>query len=281
MTAFWHVLLAPTVLTDANNKLYVSEGGTYQTLTVPRPGGGAWATGISETYYLRGDSASDDLLEKVRAGIQTHTGGNSYTANLFLYAGTSTSSILSIYVATGINSVTWGASNALNTFDESLLGFPNSTQSFTGSPLTLTTTTHPSPIWVASLPSTEEVPSFEAIGTQAVMKGGQVYDFDAGGPYHRRRLGITYNAANRTLVEEAGSNPNRSFQRFWQNNRNGKVLELHRVTAFSGDWLNQLSYATLVGKFVFDEPTRNTFAPVRLKSQALYSFAIGLREYVA
>lgn len=269
MTAYWYALLAPVKLTAANNTIRITENSITEDKTVGVAG---------STYYLRGDGASDDLLETLVQGIQSHSQANTYTSVLTMNIGSSTRTADVLIASLGINSYSWLAGNAADTFDATLVGFPNST--ITPSVYGLSSTLSPSLIWMSPMPASEDTFSFEALGSQALMRGGQIYNFDGGGPYTRRTIGFQYVPEDRTLTFTTTLDAARTFKSFWQTNRNGSVMELHRITMTANTKENPFYPATLLGKFVFDEETKNSFAPVRMQAQALYSWSIGLREYV-
>lgn len=270
MTAYWYALLAPVKLTSTTNTIRVTENSVTEDKTVGT---------VGPTYYLRGDGTSSDLLEAVRAAFQSHSGANTYSTTLVAKAVLGATSFdVSIRRATGTNLWSWDAATSQNTFDPSLVGF--GAYNLSGS-TGIINDNSPTSAWMSPMPVSEDTLSFEAFGTQAVMRGGQIYDFDNGGPYTRRMIRFSYVPEDRTLTFTTTTDAARTFKTFWGANRNGKVMELHRITMTTDRETNPFSSSSLIGKFVFDEESKNTFEPVRMPSQALYSWSIGLREYVA
>lgn len=237
------VFLLPVVVEPGTVRM--TENAVAQTLNIIDPATSA-ALATSKTFFLRGDGANDDLLQLLKLTLDTHTGGtNTYTMAISRSIdGSALPSAVTISAATNNFSIDWAS--ALTTLDERHFGFRSVA---TTSGLSTTGTLTPTSQWVANdvvefFEEEDEVQGFVERARSGIVLGGR-----RGGPYDIRRIGLRFQAEQRSVVKAVPTissviDTGRAFAAAWALMTTGRAFEVHLPALSSGTTLAALSSTT-------------------------------------
>lgn len=265
------VLLPAITINSANKGLRVTEAAATATGNI-----------VEGEYFLRGDGASGDLLPAVVTAIQAANASvNTYTATIARSANAAAvSGAVTITRATGADTfgVLWA--DALTTFDEGLIGFPNTNDTVNSS--AKVGTLSPSGMWVSPEIYRSFEPGEEYEGAVSRARSGKVRTVRRGGPYETRIWEQQETDSRRLWSYDNTSDPNATLSAWIAAWGNGTRFEFHGVTASSYPTLGALSSSTRIGTYHLDADTMREFRPERMEpGLSLYDFTMRLLEYVA
>lgn len=243
---------------------------------------------LAGTFFVFGDGTdTDDLCRIIKNALNTAStaSGGSYT-----YTVTFTPSIddtditgtVSI-TSTGTN-LNWKGDHANHDFPSDAIGIPVGAQ--TGPSTNVNNSlygTSPSNTWVGYQPIIEESPRPpQRPAIQHETAGGQTYTFINGAKTKRRNESFEHIRPERVYIVDAGtSDPAQSFESFWDNVGDGRIIRIYHSPVSSGTDLVTLTDTThLVGAFV--PMNLESYPDFELDEVArLYSWDIDFREYKA
>lgn len=281
------VFLLPIVV--APGTVRMTENGIAQTLNIIDPAT-SLALATSKTFYLRGDGTVDDLLRLLKLTLDTHTGGtNVYTVAIQRNID---GSILpsSVTISAGTNNFSIDWTSASTTLNERHFGFRSIA---TTSALSTTGDVSPTSQWVANdvvefFEEEDEVQAFVERARSGFVLGGR-----RGGPYDIRRMGLQFQAEQRTVTKGVPTvvstkDTGRAFAAAWALMTTGRAFEVHLATLASGTTLSALSSSTrqdgttgVTQTWFLDADTvESGFRPARLApGVGLYSWQLRLLGY--
>lgn len=267
MSAVWTPMLAAVTITTATRDLQVIENATTYTATL-----------AAGTYFLRGDGSSDDLAKALKTALDGTAGSNTYTVAVsFNVDPASKSATVTVTRATGSDNFALLWADGSTTLDPALFGCSANTA--TNSSAKASTLT-PSCVWLGNKPPSTDTRGTVRASKQVETPSGIVQTVVRGGRRDRLRFGFVNVAAERTLAAKNTSDPAAAFDSFLEDFGDGRRWEVHEAETSSGTTLEALS-GTELGEFVPDSSLLEDFSPSRLATQALYSFEVPLRGYVA
>lgn len=243
------VFLLPIVVAPGTVRLTETIAGvpTPQTLTIIDPAGPGLTTplSVSKTFYMRGDGSATDLLQLLKLTLDTHTGANVYTVAISRNIdGTLLPSSVTISAATNNFSIDW--TSVSTTLNERHFGFRSIA---TTSGLTTTGDVSPTSQWVANdvvefFEEEDEVAAFVERARSGAVLGGR-----RGGPYDIRRMGLRFQAEQRTVVKGVPTistvlDTGRAFASTWALMATGRAFEVHLASLSAGSTLAALSTTT-------------------------------------
>lgn len=281
------VFLLPIVV--APGTVRMTENGIAQTLNIIDPAT-SLALATSKTFYLRGDGTADDLLRLLKLTLDTHTGGtNVYTVAIQRNID---GSILpsSVTISAGTNNFSIDWTSASTTLNERHFGFRSIA---TTSGLSTTGDVSPTSQWVSNdvvefFEEEDEVQAFVERARSGFVLGGR-----RGGPYDIRRMGLQFQAEQRTVTKGVPTvvstkDTGRAFAAAWALMTTGRAFEVHLATLASGTTLSALSSSTrqdgttgVTQTWFLDADTvESGFRPARLApGVGLYSWQLRLLGY--
>lgn len=270
-------MLAAVELTTSST-VRVTENAVASTLTVIDPATGS-ALASTKTFYLRGDGSDDDLLEVLRATIESHGGSNTYTATLtFSTDPAAAAATVTITRATGSNNFQLNLGHAGTTIDPAWFGFAASDTANDGS--AKSGTLSPSVAWVSPQPPKvfEERKAYDVSVNRA--RSGRVRTTRRGGPYNIRDVSFELCDSRRVHDWDNTSDPHATFASFLEEVGDGTDFELHLQTVTSTTVDALTVYTRLRDTWRMDEQTSEVFTPVRLEpALSLYAFALVMHGY--
>lgn len=269
MAVKYYVMLnAVTITTGSNDTIIYHDGTADRTATI-----------AAGTYFLRTDGGGGSNLADA---IETALDGAPSTLITFT---------TSVYhdqnpanVATQFEMAASGAWTLRNTgtFDLTLVGYDSTLFPIASTADNVNATLSAKCAWVGSEPPASDDLVVRANTVQNRTVGGQVYTSDQGGPYDDRALSFIMMDDARTRQEGNTTDPNASFQTFWEQSRGGTRIELHSGVISAGTLLENMDAGTLIGTYVMSADTASGFRPQRHSpGVALYSFGVNLMEYAA
>lgn len=220
----------PGILVQNSTTVQVIEGGVSQSRSVIDPATGL-ALASAKVFYLRGNGASDDLVELLRLTVQSHTGANTYTATTARSIdGTAITGTVTL-ARTGANtfSIDWPNS----TLDSTLFGYRNVATTVGTS---CVGDISPTAQWIANDVIEEYEPESEVDAFTERARSGLVVGGLRGGPYDVARVSLRFQSAERTHERFAPTisstlDRGRSFSQCWGKLANGRRFEFHLATA--------------------------------------------------
>lgn len=228
-----YAAILPGILVQVGATLRVIEGGVGQTLNAIDPATSS-ALAAPKVFYLRGNGASDDLVELLRLTVQSHTGGNTYTATVARSIdGAALAGSVTITRATGANTFSIDWPNAGTSLDPALWGYRNVA---TTAGTSCVGDISPTAQWVANDVYEEFEPESEVDAFVERARSGLVVGGLRGGPYDVARLSLRFQSAERTHERYAPTistvlDRGRAFSSCWGKLANGRRFELHLATA--------------------------------------------------
>lgn len=226
-------VLLPGILLRNGQSIRVIENAVAQTLPVVDPATGV-ALATDKVFHLRGNAATDDLVEVLRQTVQSHTGANTYTAAITRSIdGAALPSSVTITRATGTNNFSIDWPNSLTTVDSTLWGYRNVV---TTSGSSCVGDISPTAQWVGNDVIEEFEPESEADAFVERARSGFVVGGLRGGPYDVARMGLRFQTAERTHERYAPLvssvlDRGRAFSSCWGKLASGRRFELHLATA--------------------------------------------------
>lgn len=226
-------VLLPGILLRVGQSIRVIENAVGQTISVIDPATGV-ALATDKVFYLRGNAATDDLVEVLRLTVQAHTGGNTYTAAIARNIdGATLPSTVTVTRATGANTFSIDWANALTTVDPALWGY-RSVATTAGT--SCVGDISPTAQWIGNDIIEEFEPESEVDGFVERARSGLVVGGLRGGPYDVARLSLRFQTAERTHERYAPLvssvlDRGRAFSQCWARLASGRRFELHLPTA--------------------------------------------------
>jgi hypothetical protein len=237
------IIRRPIIITTANRGIRVIEGATQATRNI-----------AEGTYWLRGDGSPNCLLTRIQTALNTGS-PNTYTVNLSLYSVTPGDVTAAIVITRTVGTATFGLlwANALTTFDESLIGFPNTDTA--NDAAAKASTLSPSALWVGdgTLALDQPSPLRRVFGGEP-SNGGRIYAGALSVELKRRVWRIDKATRTRVLEEAVPSDPNASYERMWRRISGGELVELGTLDAIS------FAATPIAGQWIAGEETRQAAA---------------------
>lgn len=282
MTVKYIAMSSEVVITDANNQIEVTAGGSTETLTIEN---GSW--------YVTGASSSN-LAQKVRAAFQTHTNISTCTVSqqFFINADVSQPTNLVTFNFGGAAcSFTVGA--GATTFDWLLLGFSASTSSSTFH----INDSEIKGLWIGDQPPEGETKGgFDTETVQESALDGTVYTFNRGSTEQSHSFEFNFIAPWKTLEQERDGTlvggVYAPFQNFQSLVSDGRGVRVHKVGLQPGGSAGELNTSDMLSNvgpvprlngtdWVFGVETCSSFLPSRFSpGLEVYSFPVSLRKKV-
>lgn len=226
-------VLLPGILLRAGQSIRVIENAVGQTLLVVDPATGV-ALASDKVFHLRGNGATDDLVELLRLTVQSHTGGNTYTATIARNIdGGLLPSTVTVTRATGANTFSIDWANGGTTVDPALWGYRTAA---TATGTSCVGDISPTAQWVGNDVIEEFEPESEVDGFVERARSGLVVGGLRGGPYDVARLSLRFQTAERTHERYAPTistvlDRGRAFSQCWGRLVSGRRFEFHLSTA--------------------------------------------------
>ena len=226
-------VLLPGILLRAGQSIRVIENAVALTLSIVDPATGI-ALATDKVFHLRGNAATDDLVEVLRQTVQSHTGANTYTAAIARNIdGATLPSTVTVTRATGTNNFQIDWANAGTTVDPALWGYRTVA---TTNGTSCVGDISPTAQWVGNDVIEELEPESEVDAFVERARSGLVVGGLRGGPYDVARLSLRFQTAERTHERYAPLvssvlDRGRAFSQCWGRLASGRRFELHLSTA--------------------------------------------------
>jgi len=250
-------LLGIKIRTGINDTIVFNEGAGNLTATI-----------AAGTYYLKNDSAADDLALAITTAMTA--AGGTYSSVQLNYQDPGSQSQFFVTISAG----TFRFILASSTFPlQTYLGMTSANETLASSQggadgIAIN--------WISNQPLAGKETSRASDIAQHITAQGQIHTYVGQDGLVMRTLEHELVNATKTKGDD-----HRAFENWWLLARQGFQFQYHEKTQTSG-LLGLLDSSSLVDTLVLGEDACRSFAPARLsRGLALYSWAISCRRYVA